>query len=77
MNLFGIEIIPYTNFATKEDFAKALNKFALILKMTVVLEDSNYIVMVAYASLPYWKATTMTKLLLDRLATTHLLAMLL
>ena len=51
MNLFGIEIIPYTNFATKEDFAKALNKFALILNNDCSLRRSNYIVMVAYKRL--------------------------
>ncbi len=51
MNLFGIEIIPYTNFATKEDFAKALNKFALILNNGCSLRRSNYIVMVAYKRL--------------------------
>ena len=51
MNLFGIEIIPYTNFATKEDFAKALNKFALILNNDCSLRRSNCIVMVAYKRL--------------------------
>ena len=51
MNIFTKEIIPYTKFATKEDFAKSLNSVCVIFNRHGEFKATNYLVMLAYKRL--------------------------